>query len=77
MLIIFMGSGIGYVWSNFEGTQRGYDLSRLQKEELRLKELNRKLKLELATLKAPQALEEAARSLGLQEAGSEQIIILQ
>ncbi len=71
-----MGTGIGYVWSNFEGTQIGYDISRLQQEELRLKELNRKLRLELATLKSPQHLEGAARSLGLKAATPEQIIIL-
>ena len=76
MLFLFMGSGISYVWSNFEGTQIGFDLSRLQQDELKLKELNRKLKLELATLKSPQNLEEAARALGLREALPEQIIIL-
>ena len=77
LLLIFMGSGIGYVWSNFEGTQIGYDLSFLQQEELRLKELNQKLKLELATLTSPHNLEEAARNLGLKEALSAQIIIIQ
>lgn len=76
LLLLFMGSGIGYVWSNFEGTQIGYDLSRLQKEELRLKELNRKLKVELATLKSPQYLEEASKKLGLSEASPEQIFIV-
>ena len=59
LLFLFMGSGIGYVWSNYEGTQIGYDLSRLQKEELRLRELNRKYRLELATYKSPQYLEKA------------------
>jgi len=76
MLIIFMGSGIGYVWSNFEGTQIGYDLSRLQQEEFRLRELNQKLRLELATLKSPQYLEEAMRHLGLRPALPQQIVIL-
>jgi cell division protein FtsL len=77
ILFIFMGGSISYVWSNFEGTQIGYDLSRLQQEELRLKELNSKLRLELATLTSPQNLEDAARSLGLKEALPGQIIILQ
>jgi len=77
LLIIFLGSGIGYVWSNFEGTQIGYDLSLLQQEELRLKELNQKLRVELATLTSPQNLEEMARNLGLREALSTQIVILQ
>jgi cell division protein FtsL len=76
LLMAFMGSGIGYVWSNFQGTQIGYDLSKLQREELRLEELNQKLRLELATLKSPQNLERAARRLGLRPATPEQIIIL-
>lgn len=76
LLVLFMGSGIGYVWSNFEGTQIGYDLSRLKQDELELKELNQRLKVELATLKSPQKLEAAALALGLKEASPEQIIIL-
>ena len=76
MLFVFMGSGIGYVWSNFEGTQIGYDLSRLQQEELELKEFNQKLRLELATIKSPQSLEKVIRYLGFREALPEQIIIL-
>ncbi len=76
MLLVFMGSGIGYVWSNFEGTQIGYDLSRLRQEELKLKELNQKLRLELATLKSPQNLERATRRFGLRQPLPEQIIIL-
>ena len=76
MLLAFMGSGIGYVWSNFEGTQIGYDLSRLQEEARELTELNRKLRLELATMKSPQFLEKQIRALGLKEASPDQIIIL-
>ncbi|NLA76170.1 MAG: hypothetical protein GX846_11985, partial [Deltaproteobacteria bacterium] len=67
---------IGYVWSNIEGTQIGFDLSRLQKDERALQELNKKLKVELATLKSPQKLEAAARSLGLTDAAPEQIVFL-
>ena len=76
LLLVFMGSGIGYVWSNFEGTQIGYDMSLLRQEELKLKELNRKLRLELETLKSPQSLEDATRRLGLRHPLPEQIIIL-
>jgi len=76
LLLVFMGSGIGYVWSNFEGTQIGYDLSRLQKEERDLIELNKKLRVELATLKSPQYLERHIRALGLKEASPDQIVIL-
>jgi hypothetical protein len=76
LLLVFMGSGIGYVWSNFEGTQIGYDLSRLQKEERELIELNKKLRVELATLKSPQYLERHIRAGGLKEASPDQIVIL-
>jgi hypothetical protein len=76
MLFVFMGSGIGYVWSNLEGTQIGYDLSRLKQEELRLKDLNKKLRLELATLRSPQYLEEAARAFGLKAPSPVHIVVL-
>lgn len=77
MLFMFMGTGIGYVWSNFERTQIGYDLSQLKKEEMRLVEINQKLRLELAILKSPQNLEAVAtRSLGLRHPSPGQIIVL-
>ena len=77
MLFFFMGSGISYVWSNFERTQIGYDLSQLKKEEMRLREINQKLKLELALLKSPQNLEaKALKNLGLRQPTPEQIVLL-
>lgn len=76
MLLLFIVSGISYVWSNFEGTQIGYSLSQLQQNELKLKELNQKLRLELATLKSPQNLERRTRRLGLRQPLPEQIVIL-
>ena len=77
MLFLFMGSSIGYVWSNFERTQIGYNLSQLKKEEMRLRETNRKLRLELAILKSPQNLESLAiEKLGMQQPSPEQIIVL-
>jgi cell division protein FtsL len=77
LLLLLMGSGIGYVWSNFERTQIGYDLSQLKKEEFRLREIHKKLTLELAFLKSPANLEaQAVRNLGLQQPRPEQIIVL-
>lgn len=77
MLLLFMGSGIGFVWSNFERTQIGYSLSQLKKEEMRLKDINRKLRLELAILKSPQRLELLAeKKLGLKQPAPDQIVIL-
>lgn len=77
MLFLSMVTGIGYVWSNFERTQIGYDLSQLKKEEIRLNEVRQKLKLQLAILKSPQNLEElAVKKLGLKQPLPEQIIVL-
>jgi len=77
MLLVFMGGSMGYVWSNFEGTQIGYDLSRLKERERELQEFQRKLKLELAYLKSPQYLEDASRRAGLRPADPEQVILVQ
>ncbi len=77
MLLCSMVSGIGYVWSNFERTQIGYELSELKREERRLKEINRKLKLEIDTLRSPQRLERVAvEELGLRPPSPDQIILL-
>lgn len=77
ILMASMVSGIGYVWSNFERTQIGYDLSQLKREELRLREINRKLRVELAYLKSPAYLEaKAVKKLGLRQPGLHQIVVL-
>ena len=76
MLLLLMGSGISQVWSNFEVTQRGYDISQLKDEEMRLMDTNRKLRLELAILQSPQNLESLANKLGLKQPSPEQIIVL-
>lgn len=78
MVLLFLGSGISYVWSNFEKTQRGYSLSQLKREEMRLRERNRELRVELATVKAPQHIDRRAiNELGMQTPLPEQIIVLQ
>jgi cell division protein FtsL len=76
ILLLLVGSSISYVWSSFEGTQIGYNLSQLQQRELELNELNQKLKLELRTLKSAQILERRARRLGLRQPLPEQIEIV-
>ncbi len=77
VLFLMMGSGISYVWSNFQSTRMGYSLSRLKEKELESMERNRKLKLELAVLKSPQNLIKIARKLGFESPSYRQIIILQ
>lgn len=76
LLLVLMGSGISHVWSNFEATQKGYDISQFKNEEMRLMDVNRKLRLELAILKSPQKLETLAANLGLRQPTHKQIIVL-
>jgi cell division protein FtsL len=76
MLFVLMGSCIGHVWSNFEMTQKGYTISQLKNEEMRLIDINRKLKIEMATLKSPQSLETQARKLGLNQPSPGQIVVV-
>jgi len=76
-VFVFMGSGISYVWSCFERTQLGYNVSQLKKEEMDYIETNRKLRLELALLKSPQRLEAlATKRLGMRRPSPGQVILL-
>lgn len=77
LLLLYMGSSIGYVWSNFERTQIGYGLSQMKNEEIRLLEINRKLRLDLAVSKSTRNLEALAiKKLGMKAPSPEQIVVL-
>lgn len=77
MVLLLLVTGIGFVWSNFETTQLGYSITQLKKEELELRDLNNKLRLELAYLKSPQNLHaRATKRLGLQQPTQDQIVVL-
>ena len=77
MLLLIMGSSIGYVWSNFESTQIGYSLSQLKREEIRLRKIQQELRAELAYLRSPQRLHALAhKKLGLGQPSAGQIIVL-
>ncbi len=76
-VIVFMTCSIGYVWSNFEGTQLGYSISRLKSEERQLLNINKQLKVELAYLKSSERLERVAiEALDMKWATRDQVIVL-
>jgi cell division protein FtsL len=76
-VITFMSCSIGYVWSNFEGTQLGYSISRLKTEERALINANRQLKVELAYLKSSERLEKVAlEDLGMKWPTRDQVVVL-
>jgi cell division protein FtsL len=76
-VIVFMTCSIGYVWSNFEGTELGYSISRLKNEERQLLNINKQLKVELAYLKSSERLERVAlERLGMKWASRDQVVVL-
>lgn len=65
------------VWQRLRVVQLGYVLSTAAKLERSLEQTNRELKLELATLTAPERLEAMAeRRLGLKDPERGQVVIL-
>ena len=66
-----------HVWLRLQVIHLGYVLATTSKLQGQLEQVNRELKLELATLTSPDRLEELARSrLGLREPEQGQVVIL-
>jgi len=75
--IVVMSSFLFYVWCHNQVVNAGYEISQENKVNTELFQLNKKLKLEVATLKSPQYIEGIARrDLGLTSPEPNQIIII-
>jgi cell division protein FtsL len=64
-------------WQHFELVQHGYLMERLQQERATEEEVNRHLKLEIETLRAPRRIENMARTLRMVEPRPEAVVIIQ
>ncbi len=65
------------VWLSHQVMRVAYDLSEARKVQLKLEHEQRELELELATLRDPRRIEEAARHrLGMTEPGRGQVVLL-
>ena len=65
-------------WQHFELVQHGYLMERLQQERAAEEEVNRQLKLEIATLRAPSRIENiATNKLRLVEPAAGQHIVIE
>jgi len=60
ILFFFIGGSLFYVWSRIQVIQLGYDISNALKEEKALTEANKKLRLQIATLKSYVRIEKFA-----------------
>ncbi len=65
-------------WQHFELLQLGYRIEQMQQERARALVINRHLKLEIETLKAPDRIERiATEQLDLVAPGSEEAIVIE
>jgi cell division protein FtsL len=73
--VIFLFS-LGYVWTRVQVVETGYRLRHLEEQKEKLKDENRSLLVESATLKSPQRIEQIAKQMGLQRPTEDQIVYL-
>jgi cell division protein FtsL len=75
--LAFIGCSLFYVWSHQQIVSLGYEISQAIGEEQELLQENKKLRLELAALKAPRRIERmASQELGLVTPQKDQLIIV-
>jgi cell division protein FtsL len=70
---LLVSAVLGYVWLQVQRVRVSYDTEALRGVRARLQEQNRKLQLELASLRAFARVDSAARRLGLAPPGPDQI----
>jgi len=77
VVLVLLFFSMIYLWSGFKQIQIGYEISKLKKKEMHLKDINRKLRLEISVLKSPQRLERIAKErFGFKPPDPDQIIVL-
>jgi len=73
----FLPAVLAYTWLHVQRVNLSYDLARAQKQKKELTETHKKLRIQLANLRAPERIEQIALTkLGLRPATKGQIEIL-
>ena len=76
-LLVMVAVALVYVWSHLHNTQLKYQIAEEMTVRDSLIEENRRLKMEIATLKSPQRIESIARDkLKLQYPEREQVVLI-
>jgi len=76
-MLFFIGGSLFYVWSRIQVLQLGYEISNVLKEEKALTDNNKKLRLEIATLKSYGRIEKlAVEELRMTKPKPEQVIVI-
>jgi cell division protein FtsL len=77
LTLFFIGGSLFYVWSRIQVIQLGYEISNALKKERALTEANKKLRLEIATLKSYARIEKiAAEELRMIKPKPDQVIVI-
>jgi cell division protein FtsL len=77
LMLFFIGGSLFYVWSRIQVIRLGYEISNALKEERALTEANKKLRLEIATLKSYARIEKlAVEELRMAKPKPEQVIVI-
>jgi cell division protein FtsL len=77
LMFFLIGGSLFYVWSRIQVIQLGYEISNAMKEERTLTEGNKKLRLEIATLKSFSRIEKLAlEELKMAKPKPEQVIVI-
>lgn len=64
-------------WQNFELVQHGYRIQRLQQEQAEELEINRRLTLEVETLRSPERIENLAKEMDLVSPPADRAIVIE
>ncbi len=76
-MFFLMAGSLFYVWSRVQVIQLGYEISSALKEGRKLLEANRKLRLEIATLKSYARIEKlAVEELKMSKPKPDQVIVI-
>jgi len=77
VILLLIGGSLFYVWSRIQVIQLGYEISNTLKEGRTLTEVNKKLRLEIATLKSYGRIERiAVEELRMTKPKTDQVIVI-
>jgi cell division protein FtsL len=77
LMLFFIGGSLFYVWSRIQVIRLGYEISSALKQEKTLTETNKRLRLEIATLKSYARIEKfAVEELKMAKPKPEQVIVI-
>lgn len=77
LMLFLIGGSLFYVWSRIQVIRLGYEISSALKEEKTLTEANKRLRLEIATLKSYARIEKlAVEELRMAKPKPEQVVVI-